>query len=427
MTDTLWAVLIVLLLIDLLVSATRTGFLHTRQPELIELRENRPKIVERTFKLLESQSLPEAFQWINLILSFLLAGTIWSAWINVQNDGSTWLMALPGMLLAALVLFILQSLVDALVMRAPEKWAIRLTWMAGWVDWLGTPFTYLSNRIRPVRVFEDSPMGAVTDDELKTWVEAGQNKGSLEEGERKMIYSIFHLSDTLCREIMVPRIDVSALEAGTQLHEAIREINGGGHSRVPVYEDTIDNVIGVLYAKDILKTRQDCDQTETIRSLLRPAYFVPEAKKVDELLREMQEKRVHLAVVVDEYGGTAGLVTLEDIVEEIVGEIRDEYDAAEEKQFEQVGEHEFIFSGRIDIDDFNEILDTHLTRNVADSLGGFIYGEIGRVPVEGETVEAEGWTMVVEQVLGRRIRRVRVKPTTAQIDTEKENHDEPGP
>ena len=179
----------------------------------------------------------------------------------------------------------------------------------------------------------------------------------------------------------------------------------------------------MLYAKDILKARLDGDQPGGIAALLRPAYFVPEAKKVDELLRDMQEKRVHLAVVVDEYGGVAGLVTLEDVVEEIVGEIRDEYDASEEKQYEQVGDSEYIFSGRVDVEDVNEILNTHLTREVADTLGGFIYGEIGRVPVEGEKVEVEGWTLAVEQVLGRRIRRVRVS-RSIPVHEEEEKPDE---
>jgi putative hemolysin len=425
-TDSLWAIMALLLFIDLLVHATRTSLEHVHQPALIELRESRPKVVERTFKLLESPSLAGALQWGDLILHFLLAGAAWLAWTALFPAVSPWIMALGGMLVIALVIFTLHCLVDTLVLRAPEKWVLRLTWIGSLVDWLAFPFTLLAAKLQPGRTQPDSPMGSVTDDELKTWAEAAQSKGSLEEGERKMIYSIFHLSDTLCREIMVPRIDVLALEAATPLAEAIREITSRGHSRVPVYEDNIDNISGVLYAKDILKTRLDCDQPGSIRTLLRPAYFVPEAKKVDELLREMQEKRVHLAVVVDEYGGVAGLVTLEDIVEEIVGEIRDEYDASEEKQYEQVGDHEYIFSGRVDVNDVNEILDTHLTREVADTLGGFIYGEIGRVPVEGETVEVEGWTLAVEQVLGRRIRRVRISPSRPEPKKEEENPDESG-
>jgi len=425
-SDSLWAGLALLLFLDLLVHATRTSLDHVRQPELIEMRESRSKVVERTFKLLESHTLPGALQWMDLMLNFLMAGAAWLAWSALFPQLLNWVLALPGMLLAGLLLFTLHSLVDGLVLRSPERWALRMTGIGSMVDWLGRPFSLLAERLQPIRRQADSPMGSVTDDELKTWVEAGQSKGALEEGERKMIYSIFHLSDTLCREIMVPRIDMLALEVETPLEEAIREITSRGHSRVPVFEDEIDNIIGVLYAKDILRTRLECEQPASVRPLLRPAYFVPEAKKVDELLREMQEKRVHLAVVVDEYGGMAGLVTLEDVVEEIVGEIRDEYDASEEKQYEKVGDREYIFNGRVDVEDVNEILNTHLTRDVADTLGGFIYGEIGRVPVEGEKVEVEDWTLTVEEVLGRRIRRVRISPTVPVLKEEEEKPDESG-
>ena len=229
-------------------------------------------------------------------------------------------------------------------------------------------------------------MSPVTEDELKSWVEEGQPEGSLEQGERRMIYSIFHFGDTLAREIMVPRIDILALDVSTPLEEAILALNNSGHSRVPVFEETIDNVIGLLYAKDLLRVRLEGQNLSSLRSLLRPAYFVPEAKKVDELLREMQARSVHMALVVDEYGGIAGLVTLEDIVEEIVGEIRDEYDQSEEHAV-RTGRmtDEYLFHGRIDLDDFNSGDGIHLTKDVADTLGGFIYSQIGRVPVGGET------------------------------------------
>jgi len=221
-----------------------------------------------------------------------------------------------------------------------------------------------------------------------------------------MIYSIFHFGDTLCREIMVPRIDILALEASTSVPEAVRALTASGHSRVPVYEETIDNIAGLLYAKDLLRASQEEEKPENIRPFLRPAYFVPEAKKVDELLREMQERSIHMAVVVDEYGGTAGLVTLEDIVEEIVGEIRDEYDQAEERPFLKVSEDEYYFHGRIDLDDVDDVLGTHLVSELADTLGGYIYGTIGRVPVGGEQVRVDGWVLTVEQVSGRRIRKI---------------------
>ena len=152
--------------------------------------------------------------------------------------------------------------------------------------------------------------------------------------------------------------------------------------------------------------------------MLRPAYFVPEAKKVDELLTELQTRRIHMAVVVDEYGGMAGLVTLEDIMEEIVGEIQDEYDQAEEMLYQKVGPEEYIFQGRIDLDDFNEITGSHLTKESADTLGGFIYGQMGRIPAGGESIEADGQVLTVELVSGRRIRKVRSRQKPSDIEME---------
>jgi len=260
----------------------------------------------------------------------------------------------------------------------------------------------------------------VTEDGLKNWVEEGQPEGSLQKGERQMIYSIFHFRDTLAREIMVPRIDVLALDINTRLSEAVQAMSQSGHSRIPVYDETIDNIVGLLYAKDLLSVRQEDLPLSSCCEMLRPAYFVPEAKKVDELLTELQTRRIHMAVVVDEYGGMAGLLTLEDIMEEIVGEIQDEYDQAEEMLYQQVGPDEYVFLGRIDLDDFNEITGSHLTKESADTLGGFIYGEIGRIPAGGESIEADGQVLTVEQVSGRRIRKVRARRKPSDLEMEKE-------
>jgi CBS domain containing-hemolysin-like protein len=219
---------------------------------------------------------------------------------------------------------------------------------------------------------------------------------------------------------MVPRIDILALDADVVLDEAILALNQSGHSRVPVYEGSVDNVIGLLYAKDLLRARLEGQKIGSLRSLLRPAYFVPEAKKVDELLREMQSRSVHMALVVDEYGGIAGLVTLEDIVEEIVGEIRDEYDQSEEMLFEKVTDDEYIFHGRIDLDEFNSVMGSNLPKDMADTLGGYIYSQVGRVPVGGEQIDVGSLQLTVEQVSGRRIRRVRaVRRTTVPENEEK--------
>src|SRR3972149_1871914 len=204
-----------------------------------------------------------------------------------------------------------------------------------------------------------------------------------------MIYSIFDIGETLVREIMIPRMDVLALDMGTPVPEAVNAVISVGHSRIPVYRGSIDNVVGLLYAKDLLRVWQSGGQTTPLRGPLRPAYFVPETKKVDDLLAELQQQRIHMAIVVDEYGGTAGLVTLEDIVEEIVGEIRDEYDVNEESLFERVDENENLVDARIDLDEVNELLSLRLPSGDSDSLGGFIYGQLGHVPAPSEKIPTE--------------------------------------
>lgn len=247
----------------------------------------------------------------------------------------------------------------------------------------------------------------ITEEEIMTLVDAGQEMGVIEEDEKEMIYSVFAFGDTLAREIMIPRIDIVALDVEASLEEALDVAIRAGHSRVPTYEDTIDNIIGVLYAKDLLQIWRDKREKVALRDVLRTPYFVPESKVVDELLEEMQQRKVHMVIVVDEYGGTAGVVTLEDIVEEIVGEIQDEYDA-EEPIIEQAGEGEFVFDARVDLDDVHRLMGTTFPSEVGDTLGGFIYSQLGKVPVPGETVRFDGLVIQVLTVTGRRIRKVRV-------------------
>jgi CBS domain containing-hemolysin-like protein len=249
----------------------------------------------------------------------------------------------------------------------------------------------------------------VTEEEIRTIVDAGEEGGAIEVDEKEMIFSIFELGDTLVRAVMVPRIDVCAFEESQTLEAVTDALLEAGHSRAPVYRGDIDRIIGIVYVRDLLQAFRQGRQREPVASLLRPALFVPEAKKADDLLAELQARRIHMAVVVDEYGGTAGLVTLEDLVEEIVGEIRDEYDAAEEAAFQELREGEFLFTGRIDLDEVNELTGARLPKDISDTLGGFISGRLGRVPSPGDVVDAGGLHLVVEQSSGRRIIKVRAR------------------
>ncbi|WP_457556067.1 hemolysin family protein [Candidatus Pyrohabitans sp.] len=249
----------------------------------------------------------------------------------------------------------------------------------------------------------------ITEEELKMLVEVGEELGAIEKEEKEMISGIFEFGETDVREVMVPRIDMKCIPANESIESARRLILETGHSRIPVYEGSIDNIIGVLYAKDLLKyLNAESKKPESLREIVRPAYFVPETKKLDDLLREFQQNRIHMAIVVDEYGGTAGMVTLEDILEEIVGEIKDEYDLAEEEPLERINEREVVVDARMSIHDVNEALNIALPEEEFDTVGGLLFNTLGRIPSPGDEVEFEDAKLRVEKMRGRRIMKVRV-------------------
>ncbi|MBE9474971.1 MAG: HlyC/CorC family transporter, partial [Chloroflexi bacterium] len=346
------------------------------------------------------------------ILRFLIAGLSLLLFV-VPWAGTPYLLpySLGVLLLASLVTFFLEWLIETAVSHHPETWAMRLSSYVRVLylvmsPLLALPFLFISSS-------ETNQEGGVTETELISLVEARQEEGLLEQEEQKMIVSIFRLGDTLVREIMVPRIDILALDINTPIDQTMDALQQSGHSRVPVFKDSVDNILGLLYAKDLLGIWREGKREISLSDQLRQVYFVPESKKAGELLAELQAKRIHMAIVVDEYGGVAGLVTLEDIVEEIVGEIRDEYDQAEELVYQEINDDEYLFQGRIDLDDFNDIMGTQLPNSEADTLSGLIYSRIGRVPTAGDNVQIEGLQLTVEQVSGQRIRKVRAQRLTS--------------
>lgn len=417
--------LVVTVFLDLITVAAQTAFLQTNLPRLLHQSEQDGSGAERAIALFQSSLKVQAsLNLARLFWRFILAGLVLYAYF-VLFQLSGLLVGIGLLLLAAIVLFIIESITQSIIMVNPTGWTIRLVWFARGAMVLLSPIVELARLISRSEksVSEVSGIIEVSEDDLRTLVDAAPQEGLLDQGERKMIHSIFELGTTLAREIMVPRIDMLSLDVLTPLPEAVDAFLNSGHSRVPVFEDTVDNILGLLYAKDLLRVWREGDKLESLRPLLRKAYFVPEAKKVDELLTEMQRQRVHIAVVVDEYGGVAGLVTLEDIVEEILGEIRDEYDQAEELPYEVLSNSEFVFQGRIDLDDFNEVTASELPKDEADTLAGFIYGRLGRVPANGESLKVDDLLLTVEQVSGRRIQKVGVRKTLASSSKDEKVND----
>jgi CBS domain containing-hemolysin-like protein len=264
----------------------------------------------------------------------------------------------------------------------------------------------VGNAITPGRGYRDGPFSSEI--ELRELVDMAEERGVVESGERNMIHSVFELGDTIAREVMVPRTEVVWIERGKTARQALALTMRSGFSRIPVIGENVDDVVGVVYLKDLIRRAQNNGDTRNgpkVEELMRPPTFVPESKPVDELLRDMQAARIHIAIVVDEYGGFAGLVTIEDILEEIVGEIADEHDAFQRPPVEELPGGAMRVTARLPVEDLAELFDVELPRDDdVETVGGLLAREIGRVPIEGSAAEVAGLRLVAESLGGRRNR-----------------------
>jgi CBS domain containing-hemolysin-like protein len=262
----------------------------------------------------------------------------------------------------------------------------------------------LGNAITPGKGYREGPFSSEV--EIRELVDLAESRGVVERGEREMIQSVFDLGDTIAREVMVPRTDVVFLESTKNVPQALAVALRSGFSRIPVVADNVDDVVGLIYLKDLVRRSQDPERARQTKldEVMRPATFVPESKQVDELLREMQATYSHMAIVIDEYGGTAGLVTIEDILEEIVGEIRDEYDV-EQVPVEQLPDGSLRLTARLPVEDLGELFDVELPRgDDVETVGGLLAQLLGRVPIAGSSVTAYGLQLTAESIGGRRNR-----------------------
>lgn len=323
----------------------------------------------------------------------------------------------PELLAIVLMIFVVFQLVEL----APRSWVLERPDKVMLLS--ARPVWWIGNALRPVvsslvainRVFllilpgRGVPKGPLTsEEEIKSILEVAESEEVIEAEEAQMIHSIFEFGDTVVREVMVPRPDMVCVEAGATLDEVLDLSLKQGFSRIPVISHNIDNVVGIVYAKDAVKRlRNGGRRVRRASEIAREPMFVPESKKVTELLREMQERKSHMAIVIDEYGGTAGLVTMEDVLEEIVGEISDEFDR-DEPPVVELDEKTLRVDARVSIDELNERLGTALPNSEWDSVGGLIGGTLGRVAAEGDRVRLDGVEFEVEKTKGRRIRKVLI-------------------
>jgi putative hemolysin len=265
---------------------------------------------------------------------------------------------------------------------------------------------------------DDHPF--VTAEELRTIVAISGQRGTLEEDERDMIDSVMEFGETVVRELMVPRVDMHCLEDTTTVGKAVGAVKEAGFSRLPVYDGDIDHIVGILYAKDLLKLDPETDRERSIRDVARAPTFTPESKSAGELLKELQHRRIHIAIVVDEYGGTAGLVTLEDLIEEIVGEILDEYDE-EEPLLQVINKTTLLADGMVRLDELAEEVGVGLEGDGVETLGGYLMDAFGRIPSEGEKLERDGLEFTVEDVEEQRITGVRIVKLETGTNEEEES------
>ena len=319
----------------------------------------------------------------------------------------------------ALATVVETAIIFVLAEAAPKTWAVQHLERSAL---LSTPITAaivsflpiriitrgligLSNAILPGKGLKQGPF--VSEEELLATVDVALEDETIEREERALIHSIIEFGDTVVREVMVPRPDMVTVEASALVNDVMEVAIAAGYSRIPVYEQNIDDVVGIVYAKDLMRAIREGGADKCVRDLMRQARFVPETKRVAELMREMQAEKAHMAIVVDEYGGTAGLVTLEDLIEELVGEIVDEYDV-EDPLVEPLPDGEVRVNGRMPIDEVNELLHADLPTGDWDTVAGLLFNLLGHVPTEGETVDFDGRRLRAEKVQGRRIGRVRI-------------------
>ncbi len=349
--------------------------------------------------------------WLARVAGLVLIGAS-SALLSGHMDYPRWISAV----VIAFLSFLLSEVLPPLfVQHLPEGRASKLF----------TPLMALLNLFfrLPARMFlgrEDNS----SDDWAYTppdtlWLEQRREKGDQEEleKEQELVDSILEFSDKIVREVMVPRIDMDSIELCDDIGSIVAQVKKAGHSRIPVYRKIIDDIAGVLYAKDLLGVPLDAEEGEfKLQELIREAYFVPEFKRIDELFAEFQTNRIHMAVVVDEYGGTAGIVTMEDIVEEVFGEIRDEFDS-EQPMIRLIGNGSYKVDARLPIDDLNDLLNTDFEEEENyESVGGLVFHQLGHIPEAGESHDIDGWTFTVEKVSGQRILFVKVSPGEKEKD-----------
>jgi putative hemolysin len=415
---TVWAELVIIVIALVLAAmaasaeTSLTSISRVRLRQLVEQKVPQAIVIERLHR--NPNAYLSTILIVNTVAIIVASSTATLLSLHLYHQrGAEWLVSL---VLSLVVLVACEITPKTLALQRAEKVALRMARLVAWatlvmrpVVFVLTAVTRLILRIMGGKAQVRGPF--VTEEELKMLVSVGEEEGVLEEEEREMIHGIFEMGDMRVRELMVPRTDLVAIEVNEPVEKAVDLVTKHGHTRIPVYEGNLDHIVGVLYAKDLLRAVVRGEQ-KTLREIARKPYFTPESNKVQDVLRDLRKNRVHMAIVVDEYGGTAGAVTIEDILEEIVGPIQDEYDIGEEDEIQFISPNEVILDGRVSVDDVNELLKLDIAADDYDTIGGYVLNQLGAAPKVGATLKLGNAELRVEAVQGTRIKKVRIRSAT---------------
>jgi len=417
--DTTAWIEIVIIVIALILAATAasaetslTSISRVRLRQLVEQKNRRAILIERLHR--DPNAYLSTVLIVNTVAIIVASSAATLLALHLYHERvAEWLVSL---ILSLVVLIACEITPKTLALQRAERVALRLAPLVAGATIVMRPVVYVLTAVTRLilrllggKAEVRGPF--VTEEELKLLVTVGEEEGVIEEEEREMIHGIFEMGDMSVRELMVPRTDLVAIEVKEPIENAVDLVTKHGHTRIPVYEGDLDHIVGVLYAKDLLRAVVRGEK-KTLREIARKPFFTPESNKVQDVLRDLRKNRVHMAIVVDEYGGTAGAVTIEDILEEIVGPIQDEYDIGEEDEIQFINPNEVVLDGRVSVDDVNELLKLDIGADNYDSIGGYVLNQLGATPKVGATLRLGNAELRVEAVQGTRIKKVRIKSET---------------
>jgi putative hemolysin len=400
--------LVILLLLSAFFSGSETAFLSTRKIRIRQLKEEGNKKAELIQRMMKEPDKVVAGIVIGNNIVNVAASAVATS-IAIDVFGSQGVGIAIGVM-TFLILVVGEVTPKGFAVKNAEQLCLAFARPLYYITRGMSPIASALNAIARgfTRIFggklDRSPF--VTEEEFKILLAMAEEEGSLEEEERERIYNVFEFSDTVAKEVMTPRTDMVCLDVNSSLKEARELILESGFSRIPIFEENVDHIVGILYAKDLLSYPVNSDHN--LKEVIRNPYYIPETKKVDELLEEMQKKKVHLAIVVDEYGGTAGIVTIEDLIEEIVGEIFDEYDVTS-IPIRKVDERTIMINGGVPIDEVNELLNVNIPENGFETISGFMLDQFGHIPKEGEKIFFSGVDFIVFKANDVRIMKVKAR------------------